>query len=99
MRADPGDAAEQVHGQAGDRHTHNPKAPELAEAGLNLRFGIGGGNQNANARIAMMVGTTMASMMKTESTRIVLLAAATGPCGSSRFIGKPLSIGAPRGRA
>ncbi|MGY4331087.1 hypothetical protein ACVWWG_005504 [Bradyrhizobium sp. LB7.2] len=47
----------------------------------------------------MMVGTTIASMMKTESTRIVLLAAATGPCGSSRFIGKPLAVGKPRDRA
>ncbi|TPQ25240.1 hypothetical protein C2U70_32500 [Bradyrhizobium guangdongense] len=34
-----------------------------------------------------MVGTTIVSMMKTESTRMVLLAAATGPCGSRRFIG------------
>ncbi|MGY4291289.1 hypothetical protein ACVWXO_010555 [Bradyrhizobium sp. LM2.7] len=47
----------------------------------------------------MMVGTTIASMMKTESTRIVLFAAATGPCGSSRFIGKPLAVGKPPGRS
>ncbi|GGI21294.1 hypothetical protein GCM10010987_13600 [Bradyrhizobium guangdongense] len=52
-------------------------------------------NQNAKARIAMMVGTTIVSMMKTESTKMVLLAAATGPCGSSRFIGKPLAVGSP----
>jgi hypothetical protein len=30
---------------------------------------------------------------------MVLLAAATGPCGSSRFIGKPLAVGKPRDRA
>ena len=47
----------------------------------------------------MMVGTTIASMMKTESTKMVLLAAATGPCGSSKFIGKPLAVGSPRERA
>src|SRR6185437_2836794 len=40
--------------------------------------------------MAMMVGTTIASMMATESIRMVFSAAATGPCGSRIFIGAPL---------
>src|ERR1700749_1160799 len=35
----------------------------------------------------MMVGTTIASMIAIESIRIILLAAAIGPCGSRMFIG------------
>src|ERR1700748_1986407 len=43
-------------------------------------------NQKAKAKIAMMVGTTIASMIAIESIRIVLSAAATGPCGSRIFL-------------
>src|SRR5664279_3714392 len=36
-----------------------------------------------------MVGTTIASMIATESIRMVLSSAPIGPCGSRMFIGKP----------
>ena len=38
--------------------------------------------------MAMMVGTTIASMIAIESIRMVFSAAAIGPCGSRIFIGK-----------
>src|SRR3954452_2206401 len=38
--------------------------------------------------MATIVGTTIASMMATESIRMVMSAAATGPCGSNMFIGR-----------
>src|ERR1700692_72753 len=36
-----------------------------------------------------MVGTTIASIIATESIRMVLLAAPIGPCGSRMFIAEP----------
>jgi hypothetical protein len=46
-------------------------------------------NQNAKAKIAAMVGNTIASMIAMESIRMVLSAAAIGPCGSRIFIAEP----------
>ena len=43
-------------------------------------------NQKAEAKIATIVGSTIASMIAIESIRMVLSAAATGPCGSRMFI-------------
>src|ERR1700722_9491310 len=44
-------------------------------------------NQKAKAKIAAIVGKTIASMIAIESIRMTLSAAATGPCGSRIFIG------------
>ena len=44
-------------------------------------------NQNAKAKIAAIVGKTIASMIAIESIRMTFSAAATGPCGSRMFIG------------
>jgi hypothetical protein len=43
-------------------------------------------NQNAKASTAIEVGTMIASMMMTESIRIVCCAAAIGPFGSKMFM-------------
>jgi len=45
-------------------------------------------NQNAKAKIAMIVGSTIASMIPHESIRIVFSAAPIGPCGSRIFIAR-----------
>src|SRR5215212_8768732 len=47
----------------------------------------------------MIVGTTIASMMATESIRMVLSAAPTGPCGSRIFIAEPENGTATNGAA
>src|SRR5882757_4272253 len=51
----------------------------------------------------MMVGTTIASMIATESIRMVLSAAPMGPCGSRIFIAEPdhepIATSAPPGRS
>ena len=39
--------------------------------------------------MAMMVGSTIASMIATESIRMVFSAAPIGPCGSRMFIAEP----------
>jgi len=46
-------------------------------------------NQYAKAKIATMVGRTIASMIASESIRMVFSAAPIGPCGSRIFIAEP----------
>ena len=46
-------------------------------------------NQKAKAKIATIVGRTIASMIASESIRMVLSAAPIGPCGSRMFIAEP----------
>src|SRR3954447_23961845 len=60
-----------------------------------MACGFDSRNQNAKARIAAMVGTTIANMIATESIRIVRSAAAIGPCGSRIFIGAPRNFETP----
>src|SRR5208337_4747442 len=46
-------------------------------------------NHQAKTRVATIVGTTIASIMARESTRIALSAVPTGPCGSSTPLSQP----------
>src|SRR5688572_10411524 len=49
---------------------------------------------HANARIATIVGTTIASMIATEPVKMDFWATPTGPCGSSTPILQPDSTSA-----
>src|SRR5689334_19771311 len=69
--------------------TTSSMRPEYAQSGRYTARGLDCRNQNAKARIAAMVGSTIASMIATESIRIVASAAPIGPCGSKIFIAEP----------
>src|SRR5215212_10711613 len=84
---------------AGIDQTTSSMRPEYAQSGRYTARGLDSRNQNAKARIAMIVGTTIASMIATESIRIVASAAPIGPCGSRIFIAAPENGTATNGEA
>src|ERR1700719_4332724 len=72
---------------AGIDQTTSSSRPEYSQSGQwNARV-LDARKYQAKANIATMVGTTIASMIAIESIRIILSAAAIGPCGSRMFIG------------
>src|SRR3954454_8873045 len=84
---------------AGIDQTTSSMRPEYAKSGRYTARGLDCRNQNAKARIATIVGTTIASMIATESIRIVASAAPIGPCGSRIFIAAPENGTATNGEA
>ncbi len=58
--------------------------PEYANSGRYFAFVLDARYHQAKASVAAIVGSTMASMIATESSRMVLSAVPTGPCGSRR---------------
>src|SRR5436305_1614701 len=55
--------------------------PEYSQSGKYRALALDDRNHQAKARVATIVGTTMASMMITEPTRIWLSPTPTGPFG------------------
>ena len=95
MRADPCDAA-QNHRQRRDRPHHEFERPEYRSR-ADIARGLEAGT-TSEAKMATMVGTTMASMMATESIRRVLSAAPTGLADRGTAQSQPLrSSAAPNG--
>src|SRR5579862_7740688 len=74
---------------AGTDHTTSSMRPEYTKSGRKAARLLEARNQNAKAKIARIVGSTIASMMATESIRMVFSAAPIGPCGSRIFIAEP----------
>src|SRR5258707_7970319 len=73
---------------AGIDQTTSSSRPEYSQSGQwNARV-LDARKYQAKAKIAAMVGSTIASMIAIESIRICLSAAAIGPCGSRMFIGQ-----------
>src|SRR5580704_18028854 len=66
--------------------------PEYSQSGRYCARELECRNQYAKAKMATIVGTTMASIIAMESIKIVLSAAAIGPSGSRMFIGKSIPI-------
>src|SRR3984957_1412961 len=75
----------------GIAQTINSRAPEYSKSGRYCALVLEDRNHQAAARVATIVGTTMASMIATESRRIVLFASAIGPFGSRTAQSQPLS--------
>src|ERR1041385_7193629 len=73
--------------KAGIDHTTSSSRPEYSQSGQWNALVLEARKYQAKAKIATIVGTTIASMIAIESIRIILSAAATGPCGSRMFIG------------
>ena len=71
MRADPGHAAEQHDGQQRNRPDDQFELAGIFRIRQIARPGVGGAEPPGGARVATIVGTTIASMMATESTRSV----------------------------
>src|SRR4051795_11276578 len=84
---------------AGIDQTTSSMRPEYAKSGRYTARELDSRNQKAKARIATMVGNTIASMIATESIRIVASAAPIGPCGSKIFIAEPRNGTATNGNA
>ena len=98
MRADPGDAAEQDHGERRDRPDHQLDPAGMGPVGqIDARADWTAGTTRRRRRSATMVGSTIASMIAMESIRMVLSAAPIGPCGSRMFIAEPLDSNRDRG--
>ena len=74
---------------SGIDQTTSSMLPENDHSGRRFARGFDARNHHANASVARIVGTTMASMMASESTRIVFCAAPTGPRGSIRAAWQP----------
>src|SRR5580704_2253303 len=71
---------------AGIDQTTSSSRPEYSQSGQwNARV-LDARKYQAKAKVAAMVGSTIASMIAIESIRICLSAAAIGPCGSRIFI-------------
>src|SRR5260221_11670813 len=75
--------------RAGIDQTTSSMRPEYSQSGQYDAFVLDARNQKAKAKIATMVGSTIASMIASESIRMVLSAAPIGPCGSRVFIAAP----------
>ena len=84
VRADPGHAAQQHDRQQRDRPDdqldagRNRPSPADSVPACSRR-----GTTRRRRSVAAIVGTTIASMIASESIRIVFSASPTGPCGSS----------------
>src|SRR4051794_25706778 len=59
---------------SGTDQTISSRRPEYSQSGRYLALVLDDRNHHANAIVAAMVGTTIASMMATESIRMVLSA-------------------------
>src|SRR6267142_6178282 len=75
--------------RAGIDQTTCSMRPEYSQSGQYDAFVLDDRNQKAKAKIATIVGRTIASMIASESIRMVLSAAPIGPCGSRMFIAEP----------
>src|SRR5215475_4473638 len=68
---------------AGIAQTMSSRCPEKAQFGRYVARVFEARNHQAKPRVAMITGTTIASMITTESMRISFSEAPMGPCGSS----------------
>src|SRR5260370_21959381 len=75
--------------RAGIDQTTSSMRPEYSQSGQYDAFVLDARNQKAKAKIARIVGRTIASMIASESIRMVLSAAPIGPFGSRIFISEP----------
>src|SRR5882757_3404471 len=85
--------------RAGIDQTTSSMRPEYSQSGQYDAFVLAARNQKAEAKIATIVGRTIASMIAIESIRMVLSAAPIGPCGSRIFIAEPENEAADYGTA
>src|SRR6267154_3217765 len=85
--------------RAGIDQTTSSMRPEYSQSGQYDAFVLDARNQKAKAKIATIVGRTIASMIAIESIRMVLSAAPIGPCGSRIFIAEPENEAADYGTA
>src|SRR5947209_6775714 len=67
---------------SGMDHTIISMRPEYSKSGRYVARVLEARNHQAKANVAAIVGTTMASMIASESIRMVLSAIPIGPCGS-----------------
>src|SRR5258707_6903540 len=74
---------------AGIDQTTSSIRPEYSQFGQQNALPLDARNQYANAKIATIVGSTIASMIASESIRMVFSATPIGPCGSRIFIAEP----------
>ena len=66
--------------------TTSSMRPEYSQSGQRCALAFDARNQKAKAKIVTIVGSTIASMIVSESIRMVFSAAPIGPCGSRIFI-------------
>src|SRR5271166_3345634 len=66
--------------------------PEYSKSGRWMALVFDARNHQAKASVARIVGTTIASMMATESMRMVASPLPTCPCGSSTFGWQPANV-------
>src|SRR3977135_829669 len=74
---------------AGTDQTTSSMRPEYSQSGQRCALAFDARNQKAKAKIVTIVGSTIASMIASESIRMVFSAAPIGPCGSRIFIAEP----------
>ena len=79
---------------AGIDHTINSRRPEYSQSGKCGARVLDERNQKATPSVATMVGMTMASMIPSESKRIIFSADAIGPFGSRTPSEQPPSAAA-----
>ena len=68
---------------SGTDQTSSSTRPENDQSGKYVAFVLPARNHQAKPSVARMVGTTIASMIASELSRMVFSPAATGPAGSS----------------
>src|SRR5712671_5036848 len=74
---------------AGTDQTTSSMRPEYSQSGQRCALAFDARNQKAKAKIVTIVGSTIASMIVSESIRMVFSTAPIGPCGSRIFIAEP----------
>ncbi len=79
---DPGGELLRWHREHVEMHVRETIATIVARKAAEGALSLDARNHQAKAKVAAIVGTTIASMMASESIKIVFWASPTGPCGS-----------------